>query len=262
MLPDPKKDALDLYLAANQLLTRSSAASNASSYIPVLPNTYALYVQRPSEANAAPIKTPTLHAEDGSFFTILATSQNGQITLEVIDDTIDPKTDDGTVRLVIRQYYPGTRAVVTVGTMQPVTLNYGETNILDHLPTGTIPITIQATLPGVPPKAMGLSANYTAHHHGTLFVVGDLYGRLRPFLTVDGYSDLNLAKVMEHWLQTSAGSPILLPSSATPVVNASSDPSAQPKKSRKKARTTHRRKTHKHSSSDDDGPGAASGDAH
>jgi hypothetical protein len=194
MMPDHKKDVLQLALGPNQPLTTAGASNSSAGYTPILPNTYTFSVQRVGEHQDT--KTPAVRMVDGSFFTILATPKNGQINLEVIDDTIDPSKEDGSARLVVRQYVPGARTVITVGSNPSATMNYGDVLTFDHLPAGQVPIVIQIALPNGAARNVTTSADLTKNHHGEFILVEDSYARFRPFFAADGETSLNLESVM------------------------------------------------------------------
>jgi hypothetical protein len=196
MLPDHDKDVLQLFLGANLPMTTEGASNDSAGYSPVLPKTYTFFVRRAGEKQK--MKTPPVHIVDGSFFTILATLKNGAIDLQVIDDTIDPNKDDGSARLVVRQYYPEASPSVAVGSGPPATLDYGDVITLDHLPTSQIPITIHVTLPGGTAKDMNMTVDLRKKRHAEMILVADSYARFRPFFAVDGQTDVDLASVSSH----------------------------------------------------------------
>lgn len=197
MLPDAKKDDLELYIAAGQRLITTWASDTQVSYTPVLPGTFTFSVRRVGEENKD-VKTPSVPLLADSFVTILATQRQGQIALDVLNETIDPAKEDGTGHLTVRQFCVGTRALVTVGATPAKPLNYGEASVFDGLASDRIPVTIQATLPNGTTRTMNTGTDFTKNHHATLLLVNDAYGRFRPAFSYDGYSDVNLSSLVEH----------------------------------------------------------------
>ncbi len=119
---------------------------------------------------------------------MLVINKDGQPSVELINDTIDPKAPVSG-RLIIRQLFPNARVSVTVGSAAPGTpMNYGEMATLDNLPLGATPLTMQATIPGLGVKSWNLPLDLSQYHHNTLLIYPDPYGRFRPRLAVDGQS--------------------------------------------------------------------------
>ena len=160
MLPDGEHDNLQVYLADGKLLTATSGGDASVSYIPVLPGTFMFSVRRVGEVNKD-VKTSPVQLLADSFVTLLATSKNGQISLDVLNETIDPKKDDGTGRLIVRQFSVGAHVLVSIGQLPPKALNYGEIAVFSGLPAGQVPLVVQATLPNGKLRTMNTQADFT-----------------------------------------------------------------------------------------------------
>ena len=197
MLPDPGHDKLELYLADGKQLTTTYGGDTAVGYVPVLPGTFMFSVRRVGDANHD-VKTPPVQLLADSFVTILATLKNGQVSLEVLNETIEPKKDDGMGHFIVRQFCVGARMLLTVGNTPPKMLNYGEVAVFNGLPASQVSVIIQATLRDGKIRNQNTQVDFTKNHYATLLLVTDAYGRLRPSIAFDGHSDLDLSTVREH----------------------------------------------------------------
>ena len=111
--------------------------------------------------------------------------------METINDTVDPHTAGNGGRLVIRQYMPGLHVTVSVNDGPKTSvINFGEVQVLDHLPTSQIAVNAQATSDNGPLVTWTVPADFTTYCHGTLLIVPDRYGHFRPRVTVDGHEEI------------------------------------------------------------------------
>lgn len=193
---------LDLVVGTSpegRVLHSATPANFYANYASLPPGQQVLRVFRNGDRQNA-IKTFTLPLLDRSYFTLLATSQpNGSTSIEIVNDTPDP-TKPPVNRLTVRQFCPDTTAIVTTtGNHQSDSLAYGQTQTLEGLPNGVIALALRATKGGVTgTKTWDTQADFRVSHHVTMFIVNDLYGRIRARVSVDGPSPEAEAEAAEE----------------------------------------------------------------
>lgn len=176
-------------------LNTAGPANYYANYINVPPGTYALRVFRQGDRLTV-IKSFNLAVRDRSYFTFLATAMpDGKPTVELIDDTPDP-TKPPENRLTVRQYCPDSTVVITAGTNYKTdALAYGMTQTITGLPDGTVPLKMHAVKTGTTAvRTWDTQADFRSAHHATLFVINDLYGRIRARAAIDGPSPADEAE--------------------------------------------------------------------
>ncbi len=189
MLPDTPANNLTLLAGEKNALAIMPPGNFFAEYMPVPVGNYNLMVRRMSEASGALQTFPATMA-DRTYITLLATEKNGQPTVQMFNDTPDPKVVEAYARFTMRQFVPGARVKVSVvgGPSSPV-INYGETAVLENVPPNKqTNINLQAAMPTTPPTTRNwtLTGDFSAARHATLLLVADSYGRFRPLLAYDG----------------------------------------------------------------------------
>lgn len=189
MLPDTPTNNLLLLAGDKQELSIVPPGNLYASYLAAPAGSYALVVRRLGETSGALQRFPVA-LPDQTYITLLAIEKNGQPTVEMSNDTPDPKMVEGYARIVLRQLFPGAQIKVSVvgGPTSPM-LGYGETAALENVPpNGQTSINLQAQLPTTPPSARNwtLTGDFSVARHATLLLVADPYGRFRPRLAYDG----------------------------------------------------------------------------
>ncbi len=123
------------------------------------------------------------------YITLLAAlGKDGRPDVLLVDDTIDPKTDDGLSRVVVRHFFPGASITINTGT-QPVgaPLTFGDTATFSGLPLHpTTTLTLLATGLGPTTKVWKVEVDFSVGRRATMLVIPDPYGRFRPQLVLDG----------------------------------------------------------------------------
>lgn len=188
MLPDTPANNLMLLAGEKKGLSIVPPGNVLAGYQATPPGSYTLMVKRLDEKSGALRHLPVVLA-DQTFITLLATEKNGQPTVELFDDTPDPKVVEAFARITLRQFFPGARVKVSVvGGPSSQTLDYGQTGVLENVPpNGQTSLLLQAVLPTTPPssRTWHLTGNFAAGRHSTLLLVADSYGRFRPRLAYD-----------------------------------------------------------------------------
>lgn len=193
LIPPPTAPTLDLVLTTTgsegRPLTSATPMNLYANYTGLPPGRYTLRVFRAGDRQNA-LKSFDLPLRDKSYFSLLATAQpDGQPGIELLDDTPDPtKTPNN--RLTVRQFSPDTAVVITAaGRYRTDSLAFQKIQTLEDLPDGVVPLNMRATKTGAASvKTWDTQADFRASHHYTLFVVNDLYGRIRARVAVDGPS--------------------------------------------------------------------------
>ena len=186
MLPGKPSDTLELLAAENKTLTSDGPGNYYADYAAIAPGAYTFIVRRPTDP-ANPLKRLPLNLLAGASATIMVSMKDNHPVVETIVDTIDPKTAGSGGRIVLRQLVPEAQVSASVGNgPSSAILSYGDSAMLDNLPAAQVTINVQATFAKGPAKAWSVSADLTKDHHGTLLVMLDRYGRLRPQVTTDG----------------------------------------------------------------------------
>lgn len=187
MLIGPDSTPLQLLATEDRLLSTSSAGDAFAGYQPLDPGTYTFTVRRPNDPNGVVKKVPVVLRAD-VYITLLAAAKDGKPDVQLIDDTVDPKTDDGLGRLVVRQFFPGANVTVAINAEPSGTpLAFGGATTLSSLPLRGSIVNMRATGLGPVPKNWNVEADFaTGGHHATMMVVADPYGRFRPRLVFDG----------------------------------------------------------------------------
>ena len=170
-------------------LNTASPANYYAGYAPLIAASYALRVYRAGDRQQA-IKSFELTVKDHSYFTLFATQESGgPITVELIDDTPAP-TKVLKNRLTIRQFCQDmTVVVVASGNYKSDPTPYGKTTFLEGMPNGNVPLSVRATKTrDNAVKTWDTTADFRVAHRATLFIVNDLYGRMRARVAMDGPS--------------------------------------------------------------------------
>ena len=151
---------------------------------------YNLVIKRLDEKQEPVAKVPVA-LQNGMYVTLLATVKDGQVNIQVIDDTPDPKATELTAQLIVRSFFTGGNVTVGVTGGQPAQpVPGGGTVTLDNLPTtAAVNVAVQVTMPTTPPtsKKWDLPADFSVTHHATLLLVSDRSGRLKPQLTYNAH---------------------------------------------------------------------------
>ena len=169
-------------------------------------NFYATYVSLPpgpcpfrvyrSGDRQNTIKSFDVAMRDRSYYTLLATQEpGGQPSIELIDDTPDPAKPPNN-RLTVRQFCQDAKVVITTGgNFKTDPMLYGVTQTIEGLPDGVVALKMTATKTGNNGvKTWDTQADFRVSHHSTLFVVNDLYGRIRARVAMDGPSPADEAE--------------------------------------------------------------------
>ncbi len=197
MLPGKANDILELLAGENKPLTTAVPGNFYAGYTPVVTGAFTFTVSRPSDS-AHPLKRLPISLPPDAYVTILATAKDGQPAVEAINDTLDPKTA-GIGRLIVRQYVVGARVTAAVGTTSTLSaLGYGDTAILDNLPSAQTTVDVQVTLPNLPTKPFSIPVDFSATPHATLLIAPDPNGRVRPRLTEDGHAVIEPPPTAPH----------------------------------------------------------------
>jgi hypothetical protein len=155
-----------------------------SSYTEFPAGKYKLAVFKKGERNT-PLKLLDLDVRQESFFTILITPKGGVQTVEMTEDTLDPKATSGV--LTIRNFFPGSIVGASIkGTKLGSPLPYGESYVAAGLPTGRVSVGLSVRLPTGDPIETGIEPDFKVSKRATLLIIPDSYGRLSPIITFDG----------------------------------------------------------------------------
>ncbi|MEO5720643.1 MAG: hypothetical protein ABIR71_04125 [Chthoniobacterales bacterium] len=162
----------------------SGTAYRYSSYAEFPSTRYRLVVFKKGD-RTTPLKTFDVDLRPNTFFTVLVSPQGGAINVELLNDTLDPKAESGT--LTVRNYFPGLTVAVLSETRKVVdALPYGNTNSVNGFPLSRVPLTLQTRLPNGTPAESGTEADFRASKRATLLIIPDSYGRFRPRVAIDG----------------------------------------------------------------------------
>jgi hypothetical protein len=154
------------------------------NYMEFPPGGYHLGLYKKGDTTA-PLKIFDINLRPDTYFTILLSPQNGVMTAELLDDTIDPKTTAGT--LTIRNYFTGTTVSVSSDTQKIIdALPYGQSYSATGFPLQRLQLTLKTKLPNGSIAESGAEADLHASPHSTLLIIPDSYGRFRPRTTIDG----------------------------------------------------------------------------
>lgn len=188
MLTAKGSPSLQLLSSETSLLTVAAPSNSGSNYVSLPPATYTFIVRKVGDT-VNPLKKVAVVLRVGTYITFLVSEKGGQPTVELLDDTQDPKKADAPSRLVVRQFMPA--AKVTVATREGATsqeVGFGETTTLENLPNRNVFLTMKATGLGPEVAVWHTDADFSTSRHATLLIVGDAYGRFRPRLSYDGQS--------------------------------------------------------------------------
>ncbi len=188
MLSSKGAPTLQLLSAEDKPLTTAAPNNSGSNYLSLTPGTYTFIVRKPGDtANA--LKRQPVVLRGYTYITFMVSEKNGQPVVDLIDDTQDPKKANDPSRLVVRQFMPAARVIVS--TREGATtseLGFGESATLENLPNHNLFLTMKATGLGPDVKLWNTEADFTSARHATLLVVADPWGRFRPRLAYDGQS--------------------------------------------------------------------------
>lgn len=188
MLPINPANSL-LVFAGDKPLFGASPFDLYTDYNSSPVGSYNLVVKRTAENSPILQKLPVV-LQDKAFVTLVASEKNGQATIEILNDTPDPKVTELAAQLVVRSYYTGGTVSVGVTGGQPAQpVASGGTVTLDNLPmTAGVNLIVQVSGATPPPAARtwNLSADFSVTHHATLLLVPDHYGRMLPKLFYNG----------------------------------------------------------------------------
>ncbi len=189
------KDAtpLQLFVTDDKPMLTAVPLSYGSGYTALPPGTYNFTIRKSSDA-ANPLKKQSLVMRANVYVTYLVTDKGGQPTVELIDDTQDPKKLNEPSQLVIRVFMPGAKVTVTTreGATSPE-VGYAESGKFENLPNRSLFLTMKANGLGPDVKSWNNEADFASYRRATLLVIGDPYGRFRPRLIYDGPSAAELA---------------------------------------------------------------------
>lgn len=187
MLPDKMSNNL-LVLANDKPLFGAAPLDLYNDYVPSPVGSYNIVVKHTGDDGAIVQKVPAAMLEN-TFVTLLATEKNGQPTVELLNDTPDPKVADLSARVIVRSFFPGGRVAVGVAGGPLQTIANGTIVTLDNLPmTASASIVVQVSQAAVPPasKTWNVPADFSVTHHATLLLTPDHYDRLVPRLIYNG----------------------------------------------------------------------------
>src|SRR5205085_1597302 len=120
-----------------------------------------------------------------SFFTILISPKGGVQTVELSEDTPDPKTVSGTV--TIRNFFPGVSVTVSLRSKVVVeSLPYGQSYKATGLAFERVPINLRTKLPNGTSAESGADVDLREVKNATLLIIPDSYGRFRSRIAADG----------------------------------------------------------------------------
>jgi hypothetical protein len=167
--------------AASEGNMLSGRAYDYSSYVQFPVGKYQLGVFK--RGQDATLKLFNVDLKPDSFFTILISPQS----IDMFDDTIDPKETSGT--LIVRNFFPGI-VVSAAAASKPIvnSLAYGQSRQATGFPLQRTEIALRTTLPNGTPSESTAEADFKASKHATLLIIPDSYGRFRPRVTIDGSS--------------------------------------------------------------------------
>jgi hypothetical protein len=128
-----------------------------------------------------PVKIFDVDLKPETYLTILISPQS----IDLFDDTIDPKATTGTI--TVRNYFIGaTVAVVSRDQRIVDALPYGNSYMAAGLPLSSMPITVHAHLPNEQTAEAGGEVNFKTSKRATVLIIPDSYGRFRSRITEDG----------------------------------------------------------------------------
>ena len=183
------KDAPDLQLMAaeDKPMTVGPSGNAFAGYLAVDPGTYNFSVRRPNDPTTVIKRLPIVLRGDVYVTLLVVAGKDGKPDVQIIDDTVNPKTDDGLGTLVIRQFFPGTSVTVGVNAAPSgAALTFGDLTTMEHLPLHAV-VNMRAEGVGPAPKTWNVEADFASGgHHATMLVLADPYGRFRPRLVFDG----------------------------------------------------------------------------
>ena len=192
VLPPKDGPSFDLVLGGNsdgRVLNTAAPSNFYANYVSLPPGRCTLRVYRAGERQNV-LKNIDLSLRDKSYYTLIASPQpGGQPSLDLIDDTPDP-TKPPVNRVTVRQFCPDTSVVIAAGSSYRTdSLDYSKTQTIEGMPDGKVALTMRATKSGNSAvKTWDTQADFSVSHHSTVFVVNDLYGRIRARVAMDGPS--------------------------------------------------------------------------
>ena len=207
-MPTSADITLDLIVSGGGAPERRLGSAGPSNfyanYVNLVPGSYTLRVFKHDDLQNV-IKSFNLPLRDKSYYTLLATQMPGTpIEVELVNDTPDP-TKTPVNRVTVRQLCPNLTGVITAtGNFRSDTLTFGKTQTLEGLPNGIVTLHLQATKQGNSTRSWDSEADFRISHHGTMFIVNDVYGRLSPHFSMDGPSPAEEAEAAEEAKATDA----------------------------------------------------------
>jgi hypothetical protein len=171
-----------------QLLDNSKPSDSAlatatsyrySSYFELPAGKYKLGVAK--AGSSTPIKVLDLDVQAERYFTILIAPQR----IDVFDDTVDTKTQSGT--LTIRNFLPGVAVTASVGqTALPQPIAYAQSYSAPSLPLARTTVTVRGTLLDGKHAEASADIDFSSNRRATALVIQDAYGDFRLRITPDG----------------------------------------------------------------------------
>ena len=162
----------------------SGSAYEYSSYVEFVGEKYQLAVFKKGDRKN-PLKLINIDLKPDTFFTIIVSPKGGVVTVEVFDDTTDPKATAGT--LTIRNYFSGSTVAVTSVNQNWLTpFHMGKAKRLPVFPWNEWRLPSAQKLPNGTVAESGAEADFKASSRATVLVIPDSYGRFRPRVTIDG----------------------------------------------------------------------------
>ena len=188
MLIGPNAPSLQLLQSENQPMTTALPGNYFAGYLAVDPAVYTFIVCRSNDPTAVLKRMPITLRADVYITLLAAAGKDGRPDVQLIDDTVNPKADDGLSTVVVRHFFPGANVTVSTGSQAAaVPLAFGETTTFSGLPLQpTTMLTMQATGLGPGTKTWKVEVDFTVGRHATMLVIPDPYGRFRPQLVLDG----------------------------------------------------------------------------
>lgn len=157
----------------------SGTAYRYTSYRDIAVGRYKVAVQK--SGTNSPLKIFDFDVKPNSYFTVLVSPQS----IEIFDDTIDPKATSGT--LIIRNYFNGAVVDVASGSQRIIdNLGYGQMYVASGLPVARLPLSLRARIGKNTPIEAGAEADLLASKHATVLIMPDSYGRLCARAAIDG----------------------------------------------------------------------------
>jgi hypothetical protein len=165
-------------------LVGNSPPYRYSSYLDYPAAAYHLSVNRSGHPDQL-LKTLDLNLAGNFFFTILVSPTQQGSSVQLINDTADPKATSAT--LTVRNYFPDVLVdVFDRGKKIVSALPYGQSFAVTGLPFENLSLSVRTILPNKVAAESGAEAEFKIAKRATLLVIPDEYGRFRPRLTLDG----------------------------------------------------------------------------